>query len=58
MDWYPQPMFTAEQAAAGTFLLLKKDAPFSKRHVLVNPSPVSGEQVAGGVFLLTNDIPF
>ena len=24
MDWYPQQLFTAEQAAAGTFWVLEK----------------------------------
>ena len=30
MDWYPQQLFTAEQAAAGVFCVVKTDMPFYK----------------------------
>ena len=45
MDWYPQQLFTAEQAAAVASLLLKEDASVFPRPCLTT------DQAAAGVFL-------
>ena len=63
MDWYPQQLFTDEQAAAGFFVFVNKhDAPFLKRCVLGSPTPVTAEQAAAGAssfsVLFNNNMPF
>ena len=49
MDRYPKPMFTAEQAAAGVFLLKKKRASFQKGVFWSTQAMPTAEQVAAGV---------
>jgi len=56
MDLYPQPVFTAEQAAAGTFWG-KKVHLFQKGAFWSTQALFTAEQVAAGTFM-KNDMPF
>ena len=48
MDRYPQPKFTAEQATAGVFVLLKKTRLFGKGVFLGPQAMFTAEQAAQG----------
>ena len=50
VSWGPQVMFTAEQAAAGAFCCLKKDACFWKGLFLGPQALLTAEQLAAGAF--------
>ena len=60
MDWYPQPMFTPEQAAAGAAFLENKCA-FVKKARFGHPKPclrLNRRPQALFVFLCLSDMPF
>ena len=50
MDWYPQHLFTAEQAAAGPLFVVEKTVPFLKRRVWGPQTLFTAEQAAADVF--------
>ena len=60
MDWGPQQLSTAEQAAAGTFFFEERTVFFEKSWFLSPQTLFTAEQVAAGIFccFLTNDMPF
>ena len=61
MDWDPQPMFTAEQAAAGVFFFVEIIGVvvlFWKNMFRGPQALFTTEQAAAGIFLSKNDMPF
>ena len=52
MDWYPQQLFTAEQAAAGAFAGGQKRRVVFQKSVVWGPQALfTAEHVAAGAFL-------
>ena len=51
MDWYPQPMFSAEQVAANVFCVVFYTHLFGKQLLWDTQTLFTAEQAAAGSFL-------